>query len=203
MIGTGGNAIVSKTLGEGNKEKANEYFSMLIYVSFVLGSIIAVLGISFIRPAAILLGAEGEEMIENCVIYGSIIFAGIPFFMLQNAFQIFFITAERPNYGFYTTVAAGCGNSILIKLNQIGSLSETLEAIKMAHKAGYTAVVSHRSGETEDTTIADLAVALNTCQIKTGAPSRSERVAKYNRLLRIEEELGESAQYPNTSAFGI
>ena len=100
-------------------------------------------------------------------------------------------------------IASGCGNSILIKLNQIGSLSETLEAIKMAHKAGYTAVVSHRSGETEDTTIADLAVALNTCQIKTGAPSRSERVAKYNRLLRIEEELGESAQYPNTSAFGI
>ena len=113
MIGAGGNAIVSKTLGEGKKEKANEYFSMLIYVSFVLGILIAVLGISFIRPAAILLGAEGEEMIKNCVIYGSIIFAGIPFFMLQNAFQIFFITAERPNYGFYVTVAAGCGNMVL------------------------------------------------------------------------------------------
>lgn len=82
-----------------------------------------------------------------------------------------------------------CGNSILIKLNQIGSVSETLEAIKMAHKAGYTAISSHRSGETADTTISDLAVALNTCQIKTGAPSRSERVAKYNQLLRIEEEL--------------
>ncbi len=95
----------------------------------------------------------------------------------------------------------GCGNSILIKLNQIGTLSETLEAIKMAHKAGYTAVVSHRSGETEDTTIADLAVALNTCQIKTGAPSRSERVAKYNQLLRIEEELGKSAVYPGKAAF--
>ena len=88
-----------------------------------------------------------------------------------------------------------CGNSILIKLNQIGSISETLEAIKMAHKAGYTAISSHRSGETEDTTIADLAVALNMGQIKTGAPSRSERVAKYNQLLRIEEELGESASY--------
>lgn len=88
-----------------------------------------------------------------------------------------------------------CGNSILIKLNQIGSVSETLEAIKMAHKAGYTAISSHRSGETEDTTIADLAVALNMGQIKTGAPSRSERVAKYNQLLRIEEELGESASY--------
>ena len=113
MIGAGGNAIVSKTLGEGKKEKANEYFSMLIYVSAVLGIAIAVLGISTIRPAAIILGAEGEEMIENCVIYGSIIFAGIPFFMLQNAFQIFFITAERPNYGFYVTVAAGCGNMIL------------------------------------------------------------------------------------------
>ena len=95
----------------------------------------------------------------------------------------------------------GCGNSILIKLNQIGTLSETLEAIKMAHKAGYTAVVSHRSGETEDTTIADLAVALNTCQIKTGAPSRSERVAKYNQLLRIEEELGKSAVYLGKAAF--
>ncbi len=95
----------------------------------------------------------------------------------------------------------GSGNSILIKLNQIGSVSETLEAIKMAHKAGYTAITSHRSGETEDTTIADLAVALNTRQIKTGAPSRSERVAKYNQLLRIEEELGEAAVYPGKNAF--
>ena len=94
-------------------------------------------------------------------------------------------------------------NSILIKLNQIGSVSETLEAIKMAHKAGYTAVTSHRSGETEDTTIADLAVALNTCQIKTGAPSRSERVAKYNQLLRIEEELGDAAQYPGFDCFNV
>ena len=96
-----------------------------------------------------------------------------------------------------------CGNSILIKLNQIGSISETLEAIQMAHKAGYTAIVSHRSGETEDTTIADLAVALNTCQIKTGAPSRSERVAKYNQLLRIESELGKSAVYPQMDAFHV
>lgn len=113
MIGAGGNAIVSKTLGEGEKEKANQYFSMLIYVSLVLGIAIAVLGITTVRPVSILLGAEGEEMIENCVVYGSIIFAGIPFFMLQNAFQIFFITAERPNYGFYVTVAAGCGNMFL------------------------------------------------------------------------------------------
>lgn len=97
----------------------------------------------------------------------------------------------------------GCGNSILIKLNQIGSVSETLEAIKLAHKAGYTAISSHRSGETEDTTIADLAVALNTCQIKTGAPSRSERVAKYNQLLRIEEDLGAAAKYPGFQAFNI
>lgn len=100
-------------------------------------------------------------------------------------------------------IKLGCGNSILIKLNQIGSVSETLEAIKMAHKAGYTAISSHRSGETADTTIADLAVALNTCQIKTGAPSRSERVAKYNQLLRIEEELGESAVYPGMDAFNV
>ena len=100
-------------------------------------------------------------------------------------------------------IEMGCGNSILIKLNQIGTLSETLEAIKLAHHAGYTAVTSHRSGETEDTTIADLAVALNTCQIKTGAPSRSERVAKYNQLLRIEEMLGEGAVYPGMDAFRI
>jgi enolase len=92
-------------------------------------------------------------------------------------------------------------NSILIKLNQIGSLSETLAAIEMAKRAGWTAVVSHRSGETEDTTIADLAVAMNTGQIKTGAPCRSDRVAKYNQLLRIEEELGESAIYPGMGAF--
>ena len=97
----------------------------------------------------------------------------------------------------------GAGNAILIKLNQIGAVSETLEAIKMAHKAGYTAISSHRSGETADTTIADLAVALNTCQIKTGAPSRSERVAKYNQLLRIEEELGASAVYPGMKAFNV
>lgn len=100
-------------------------------------------------------------------------------------------------------IEMGCGNSILIKLNQIGSVSETLEAIKMAHHAGYTAISSHRSGETADTTIADLAVALNTCQIKTGAPSRSERVAKYNQLLRIEEQLGENAVYPGMQAFQI
>lgn len=98
-------------------------------------------------------------------------------------------------------IELGCANSILIKLNQIGSVSETLAAIKMAKKAGYTAIVSHRSGETEDTTIADLAVALNAGQIKTGAPSRSERVAKYNQLLRIEEELGYGAVYPGMGAF--
>lgn len=113
--------------------------------------------------------------------------------------DLFVTNTERLKKG----IEMGCGNSILIKLNQIGSVSETLEAIKMAHKAGYTAISSHRSGETEDTTIADLAVALNTCQIKTGAPSRSERVAKYNQLLRIEEELGESAVYPGFSAFNV
>ena len=100
-------------------------------------------------------------------------------------------------------ISLGCGNSILIKLNQIGTVSETLDAVREAHRAGYTAVVSHRSGETEDTTIADLAVALNTCQIKTGAPSRSERTAKYNQLLRIEEELGGAAVYPGFGAFGF
>ena len=110
--------------------------------------------------------------------------------------DLFVTNTERLKKG----IELGCGNSILIKLNQIGSVSETLEAIKMAHKAGYTAVTSHRSGETEDTTIADLAVALNTAQIKTGAPSRSERVAKYNRLLRIEEELGAAAVYPGRDA---
>ena len=113
--------------------------------------------------------------------------------------DLFVTNTERLSKG----IAQGCGTSILIKLNQIGSISETLEAIKMAHKAGYTAISSHRSGETADTTIADLAVALNTCQIKTGAPSRSERVAKYNQLLRIEEELGESAVYPQMDAFHV
>jgi len=98
-------------------------------------------------------------------------------------------------------IKEGIANSILIKLNQIGSLSETLDAINMAHKAGYTAVVSHRSGETEDTTIADLAVAMNTGQIKTGSLSRTDRMAKYNQLLRIEEELGENAVYPGIKAF--
>ena len=113
--------------------------------------------------------------------------------------DLFVTNTERLAKG----ISLGAGNSILIKLNQIGSVSETLEAIKMAHKAGYTAISSHRSGETADTTIADLAVALNTCQIKTGAPSRSERVAKYNQLLRIEEELGDAADYPQMRAFNV
>ena len=113
--------------------------------------------------------------------------------------DLFVTNTERLAKG----IEMGAGNAILIKLNQIGSVSETLEAIKMAHKAGYTAISSHRSGETADTTIADLAVALNTCQIKTGAPSRSERVAKYNQLLRIEEELGDSAVYPGIKAFNV
>lgn len=113
--------------------------------------------------------------------------------------DLFVTNTERLSKG----ISLGAGNSILIKLNQIGSVSETLEAIKMAHAAGYTAISSHRSGETADTTIADLAVALNTNQIKTGAPSRSERVAKYNQLLRIEEELGSSAVYPGPKAFNV
>lgn len=111
--------------------------------------------------------------------------------------DLFVTNTERLSKG----IRLGCGNSILIKLNQIGSVSETLEAIKMAHKAGYTAIASHRSGETEDTTIADLSVACNTGQIKTGAPCRSDRVAKYNQLLRIEEELDTAAQYAGMSAF--
>lgn len=105
--------------------------------------------------------------------------------------DLFVTNAKRLSAG----IKLGCGNSVLIKLNQIGTLTETMETIELAHKAGYSAVVSHRSGETEDTTIADLCVAMNTGQIKTGAPSRSERVAKYNQLLRIEEELGESAVF--------
>ena len=113
--------------------------------------------------------------------------------------DLFVTNTERLSRG----IKLGAGNSILIKLNQIGSVSETLETIKMAHAAGYTAIASHRSGETADTTIADLAVALNTNQIKTGAPSRSERVEKYNQLLRIEEELGNSAVYPGANAFNV
>lgn len=113
--------------------------------------------------------------------------------------DLFVTNTERLLRGIRT----GCGNSILIKLNQIGSVSETLDAVRMAHDAGYTAVISHRSGESEDTTIADLAVALGAGQIKTGAPNRSERVAKYNRLLRIEEQLGRAADYPGRKAFRV
>lgn len=113
--------------------------------------------------------------------------------------DLFVTNTERLHRG----IQKGCGNSILIKLNQIGTVSETLEAVKTANKAGYTAVISHRSGETEDTTIADLAVAVNAGQIKTGAPCRSERVAKYNQLLRIEEKLGANAVYAGFSAFNI
>lgn len=100
-------------------------------------------------------------------------------------------------------IVKGVGNSILVKVNQIGTLSETLAAVNLAHKAGYTAIMSHRSGETEDSTIADLAVALNVGQIKTGSASRSDRIAKYNQLIRIEQELGAAARYPGMKAFGI
>jgi enolase len=111
--------------------------------------------------------------------------------------DLFVTNPERLSRG----IEAGVANSILVKVNQIGTLTETLEAIRMARDAGYTAVMSHRSGETEDTTIADLAVATGVGQIKTGAPSRSDRVAKYNQLLRIAEELGSAATYPGIEAF--
>ncbi len=111
--------------------------------------------------------------------------------------DLFVTNTERLSKG----IKLGVTNSILIKLNQIGTLTETLNAIQMANRAGYTAVVSHRSGETEDTTIADLSVALNAGQIKTGAPSRTDRVAKYNQLLRIEEELGTSSKYLGKDTF--
>ena len=110
--------------------------------------------------------------------------------------DLFVTNVQRLEMG----IEKGVANSILIKVNQIGTLTETLEAIRIANEAGYTAIISHRSGETDDTTIADLAVALNVGQIKSGAPSRSDRVAKYNRLLRIEEELGSSARYPGRKA---
>jgi enolase len=111
--------------------------------------------------------------------------------------DLFVTNTERLRRG----IEQGAGNAILIKLNQIGTLTETLEAIDLAHKHGYASIVSHRSGETEDTTIADLAVALNTGQIKTGSASRSDRLAKYNQLLRIEEMLGDAAIYPGMGAF--
>jgi enolase len=111
--------------------------------------------------------------------------------------DLFVTNTERLKRG----IDMGVANSILVKVNQIGTLSETLDAIKMAREAGYTAVMSHRSGETEDVTIADLAVATGCGQIKTGAPSRSDRVAKYNQLLRIEEALGTDAAYPGRSVF--
>ena len=111
--------------------------------------------------------------------------------------DLFVTNTERLKTG----IEKGIANSILIKLNQIGTLTETLNAIEMANRSGYTAVVSHRSGETEDTTIADLVVAVNAGQIKTGAPARSERVAKYNQLIRINEELGEVAEYRGRNAF--
>jgi enolase len=111
--------------------------------------------------------------------------------------DLFVTSPERLRRG----IEEGVANSILVKLNQIGTLTETLETIGIAHDAGYTTVISHRSGETEDTTIADLAVATGAGQIKTGAPSRSDRTAKYNQLLRIEEELGDRATYPGAAAF--
>ena len=111
--------------------------------------------------------------------------------------DVFVTNRERLQEG----IDKGVANSILVKVNQIGTLTETIEAVQTAQAAGYSAVMSHRSGETEDATIADLAVALGTGQIKTGAPARSDRVAKYNQLLRIEEELGSRASYPGWDAF--
>ena len=111
--------------------------------------------------------------------------------------DLFVTNAARVKQG----IEIGAANAVLIKVNQIGTLTETLDAIQTANRAGYTAIVSHRSGETEDTTLADIAVAVNAGQIKTGAPSRTDRVAKYNQLLRIEEELFDAAQYPGREAF--
>ena len=111
--------------------------------------------------------------------------------------DLFVTNTQRVKMGLEKQVA----NAVLIKVNQIGTLTETLDTIQMANRAGYTAIVSHRSGETEDTTIADLVVGMNAGQIKTGAPSRTDRVAKYNQLIRIEEELGDVAQYPGMNAF--
>ncbi|MFM9421710.1 MAG: hypothetical protein RIR06_171 [Bacteroidota bacterium] len=113
--------------------------------------------------------------------------------------DLFVTNVERLSRG----IQEGIANSILVKVNQIGTLTETIDAVDMAHRASYTSVMSHRSGETEDTTIADLAVALNTGQIKTGSASRSDRIAKYNQLLRIEEELGKMAYYPGKTIFGL
>ena len=111
--------------------------------------------------------------------------------------DLFVTNTERIKKG----ISMGAANAVLIKVNQIGTLTETLDAIQMAHRAGWTAVVSHRSGETEDTTIADISVAVNAGQIKTGAPSRTDRVCKYNQLLRIEDELFDVATYPGMDAF--
>jgi enolase len=111
--------------------------------------------------------------------------------------DLFVTNEERLSRG----IKEGIANSILVKVNQIGTLTETIAAVNMAHNAGYTSVMSHRSGETEDNTIADLAVALNCGQIKTGSASRSDRMAKYNQLLRIEEELGDTAYFPGLNAF--
>lgn len=121
---------------------------------------------------------------------------------LQNRVQLvgddlFVTNVERLREG----ISRGVGNSILVKVNQIGTLTETIDAVELARQAGYTSIISHRSGETEDTTIADIAVALNAGQVKMGAPARTDRVAKYNRLMLIEEELGESARYPGLAAF--
>ena len=111
--------------------------------------------------------------------------------------DLFVTNPERLERG----ISDGIGNALLVKVNQIGSLTETMDAVEMAHRAGYRCMMSHRSGETEDTTIADLAVAANCGQIKTGAPARSERVAKYNQLLRIEEDLDDAARYSGAKAF--
>ena len=126
----------------------------------------------------------------------------------ENGLQAIVLNLEEDNIGAVLLgpskgIKEGIANSILIKVNQIGTLSETIAAVEMAHRAGYTSVMSHRSGETEDNTIADLAVALNTGQIKTGSASRSDRMAKYNQLLRIEEELGKQAFYPQEKAFKL
>ena len=128
------------------------------------------------------LGAHAKPLGERVQLVGDDLFVTNPARLLQG-------------------VERGAGNSILVKVNQIGTLTETIEAVRLAQSRGYTAVMSHRSGETEDATIADLAVALGTGQIKTGAPARSDRTSKYNRLLRIEEELGDRAAYPGWGAF--
>ena len=204
VVCTAAMILISQYIGAKDTKRVNQTYTVALLMNLVFGLLVSAVLVLGCGPIFRLMGVHALIFEETCL-YMRLIGLGMMFQAVYLTFTAFFRSSQMMKETMVISVVMNClnigGNAILIKVNQIGTLTETLDAIQMANRAGYTAIVSHRSGETEDATIADIAVALNAGQIKTGAPSRTDRVAKYNQLLRIEEELDDVAEYPGKKAF--